>query len=69
MDSSLHEVWQAAAGAPFVPTVGKDSQFFVAFTLLLLGFSLTGAFALSMSGASKPTSPHHHHQITRWFPC
>ncbi|AEO70018.1 uncharacterized protein THITE_2120840 [Thermothielavioides terrestris NRRL 8126] len=48
MDSSLHEVWQAAAGSPFVPTVGKGSQFLVAFVLLLIGFSLSGAFALSM---------------------
>jgi hypothetical protein len=51
MDSSLHEVWQAAAGSPFVPTVGKGSQFLVAFVLLVLGFSLGGAFALSMSPA------------------
>ena len=47
MDSSLHEVWQAAAGSPFVPTVGKDSQFLIAFVLLILGFSLGGAFTLS----------------------
>ena len=49
MDSSLHEVWQAAAGSPFVPAIGKGSQFWVAFILLVLGFSLSGAFALSMS--------------------
>jgi hypothetical protein len=49
MDSSLHEVWQAAAGSPFVPTIGKDSQFLVAFVLVVLGFGLGGAFALSMS--------------------
>src|SRR6478752_6816405 len=47
MDSSLPEVWQAAAGSPFFPTVSKGSQFWVAFFLLLLGFSLTGVFALS----------------------
>jgi hypothetical protein len=47
MDSSLHEVWQAAAGSPFVPLVGKGSQFLVAFFLLLLGLSLGTAFALS----------------------
>jgi uncharacterized membrane protein YqaE (UPF0057 family) len=56
MDSSLHEVWQAAAGSPFVPTVGKGSQFLVAFVLLVLGFSLGGAFALSMYSAS-PSDP------------
>jgi hypothetical protein len=47
MDSSLHEVWQAASGRPFLPTIGKDSQFFVGFILLLLGILLTGVFALS----------------------
>lgn len=47
MDSSLHEVWQAAAGSPFLPTVGKGTQFTVGFTLVLLGISLTGVFALS----------------------
>ncbi|KAK0731521.1 hypothetical protein B0H67DRAFT_639904 [Lasiosphaeris hirsuta] len=54
MDSSLHEVWQAASGRPFVPTIGKDSQFFVAFTLLLIGLLLSGAFALNRSFASIP---------------
>jgi hypothetical protein len=64
MDSSLHEVWQAASGSPFVPTVGKGSQFFVAFTLLLLGFALSGAFALSMFGEFLPgTSAAKHHAI------
>lgn len=47
MDSSLHEVWQGAAGSPFFPTVGKGSQFFVGFSLLLIGLFLTGVFALS----------------------
>jgi len=47
MDSSLHEVWQAASGSPFLPTIGKDSQFLVGFTLLSLGLGLSGAFALS----------------------
>ncbi|SPQ17813.1 9a23217e-a99a-4767-938b-e48351ef0f64 [Thermothielavioides terrestris] len=54
MDSSLHEVWQAAAGSPFVPTVGKGSQFLVAFVLLLIGFSLSGAFALNRSLVNLP---------------
>ena len=48
MDSSLLEVWQTASGGPFLPTIGKDSQFIVGFVLLLLGISLTGGFALSM---------------------
>ncbi|KAK4100701.1 hypothetical protein N658DRAFT_427251 [Parathielavia hyrcaniae] len=54
MDSSLHEVWQAAAGSPFVPTVGKGSQFLVAFVLLVLGFTLGGAFALNRSAVTLP---------------
>lgn len=49
MDSSLHEVWQAAAGSPFLPTVGKNSQFLVAFLLMLLGLFITGLLALSES--------------------
>ncbi|KAL2198917.1 DNA repair exonuclease-like protein [Corynascus similis CBS 632.67] len=54
MDSSLHEAWQAAAGSPFVPTVGKDSQFLVAFVLLLTGLSLGGAFTLNRSVLNLP---------------
>ncbi|KAK4240867.1 hypothetical protein C8A03DRAFT_12837 [Achaetomium macrosporum] len=54
MDSSLHEVWQAAAGSPFIPAVGKGSQFWVAFILLVIGFSLTGAFALNRSLVNLP---------------
>ncbi|KAM5384469.1 hypothetical protein ACJZ2D_001505 [Fusarium nematophilum] len=54
MDSSLHEVWQAAAGSPFFPTVNKGSQFWVAFFLLLLGLSLTGVFALNRSLVNVP---------------
>ena len=47
MDSSLHSVWESASRDPFVPTIGKDSQFFVGFTLLTLGLLLTGYFGLS----------------------
>ncbi|KAH6651155.1 hypothetical protein F5144DRAFT_558599 [Chaetomium tenue] len=54
MDSSLHEVWQAAAGSPFVPTVGKDNQFLVGFVLLLLGLGLGGAFTLNRSIVNLP---------------
>lgn len=49
MDSSLHEVWTAAQGSPFVPAVGKDSQFFVGFGLLILGLFVAGVFTLSRS--------------------
>lgn len=34
---SLNEVWEAAAGNPFHPTISKDRQFLVGFTLLLTG--------------------------------
>jgi hypothetical protein len=54
MDSSLYEVWQAAAGSPFVPTVGKDSQFLVASVLVLLGLGLGGAFTLNRSIVNLP---------------
>lgn len=47
MDSSLPEIWQAAASTPFHPAVAKDSQFFIAFLLLLAGIFITGVFALS----------------------
>lgn len=47
MDSSLHQVWQAAAGSPFLPAVGKESQFIIAFVLLTLSLAITGVFALS----------------------
>ncbi|KAK1470569.1 repair protein Rad1/Rec1/Rad17 [Colletotrichum cuscutae] len=49
MDSSLLEVWQAAASTPFQPAVAKDSQFFIAFLLLLIGVGITGFFALNRS--------------------
>lgn len=47
MDPSVREIWQTADGSPFLPTVGKGSQFLVGFVLVLLGLFLTGAFALS----------------------
>ncbi|KAM0255121.1 hypothetical protein ACHAQJ_006125 [Trichoderma viride] len=49
MDSSLHQVWQAAAGSPFLPVVGKESQFIVASVLLSLSLAITGVFALNRS--------------------
>ncbi|KAK4164228.1 hypothetical protein QBC43DRAFT_211465 [Cladorrhinum sp. PSN259] len=54
MDSSLLELWQASSGTPFIPTIGKDNQFFVASILLTLALSLSGAFALSRSIATLP---------------
>lgn len=57
MDSKLIDVWQAAAGNPFLPTVGKGTQFLVAFVLLLLGLFSFGIFALSKKPA--PPAPRH----------
>lgn len=48
MDSTLAQQWDAP-GSPFLPTVGKGTQFLVGFTLLFLGLALTGGFTLSMS--------------------
>jgi hypothetical protein len=47
MESSLHQVWESAVGSPFVPSVGKGSQFFLGFTLLAIGLLLSGLFGLS----------------------
>lgn len=49
MDSKLVDVWQTAAASPFLPTIGKSSQFLVAFSLLSLGLALFGVFSLSKS--------------------
>ncbi|KAL7791299.1 hypothetical protein V8C37DRAFT_158855 [Trichoderma ceciliae] len=49
MDSSLYQVWQSAAGSPFLPVVAKESQFTVASVLLSLGVAITGVFALNRS--------------------
>jgi oligosaccharyltransferase subunit 5 len=49
MDSSLPELWQTAGNNVFLPAVGKNLQFYVAFFLLLVGLALTGVFALSKS--------------------
>ncbi|KAK1636042.1 DNA repair exonuclease rad1 [Colletotrichum phormii] len=54
MDSSLLEVWQAAASTPFQPAVAKDSQFFIAFLLLLIGVAITGFFAFNRSFINIP---------------
>jgi hypothetical protein len=48
MESSLHQVWESAVGNPFVPLIGKDSQFSVGISLLIAGILLSGLFGLSM---------------------
>jgi hypothetical protein len=47
MEPSLHELWEGAARSPFVPTIGKDGQFWVGMLLLILGTLLAGFFGLS----------------------
>jgi len=54
MESSLHQVWETSVGNPFVPTIGKDSQFFVGITLSIVGVLLTGLFGLNRSLVSIP---------------
>lgn len=49
MDSSVLEAWNAASASPFVPIVGKDSQFTVGFLLTLIGISIAGFFTLNRS--------------------
>lgn len=51
---SLLEVWEAAAGSPFQPTVSKENQLTLGFSLLLMGIILTGFFGLNRSVVSIP---------------
>lgn len=44
----LRDIWEASASQPFQPTVGKNSQFQIGFSLILFAFILTGLFGLSM---------------------
>ncbi|KAI1872237.1 uncharacterized protein JN550_003956 [Neoarthrinium moseri] len=53
MDSSLVQQWDAP-GSPFLPTIGKGTQFLVGFTLVVLGFTLFGGFALNRSFVNIP---------------
>ncbi|KAH8682443.1 hypothetical protein BX600DRAFT_44625 [Xylariales sp. PMI_506] len=53
MDSTLIQQWDAP-GTPFLPAIGKGTQFFVGFNLLLIGFALTGAFTLNRSLLNLP---------------
>jgi hypothetical protein len=45
--SSLREVWEGAVGNSFAPSISKDSQFSLGFSLLALGILLGGYFGLS----------------------
>lgn len=46
--SPLHDIWEASASQPLEASIGKASQFYVGFALLLIGFFLTSLFGLSM---------------------
>jgi hypothetical protein len=48
MSSPLLDVWEAAAGSPYQPTIGKNTQFTVGFVLL---FSCMLAWLWSYRGA------------------
>ncbi|OAX83933.1 hypothetical protein ACJ72_01699 [Emergomyces africanus] len=51
---SLNEIWDSAGGSPFYPSVTKNSQFFVAFTLLVTTVVLVGFFGLNRTFFSLP---------------
>lgn len=42
----LNDLWEAAAGQPYEPTIGKDSQFTVGITLLFTGIRHLSLFAV-----------------------
>ncbi|KAG9526253.1 hypothetical protein KCU71_g4363, partial [Aureobasidium melanogenum] len=45
----LNDLWEAAAGQPYEPTIGKNSQFTVGITLLFTALILSGYFGLNPS--------------------
>ncbi|KAI5246975.1 hypothetical protein E4T47_02435 [Aureobasidium subglaciale] len=57
----LNDLWEAAAGQPYEPTIGKDSQFTVGITLLftdpsLKNLPLIGLPASLAAGYAPPSS-------------
>lgn len=54
MESSLHQVWESAVGNPFVPLIGKDSQFTLGISLLIAGILLSGLFGLNRTLLNIP---------------
>jgi hypothetical protein len=44
----LLDIWEASSSQPFQPTISKDAQFNVGFTLLLFGLVCAGLIGLSM---------------------
>ncbi|KAF2139815.1 uncharacterized protein K452DRAFT_299806 [Aplosporella prunicola CBS 121167] len=53
--SPLLDVWEAASGNPYYPTVAKNAQFTVGFSLLFIAFILSGIFGLNRSLITLPT--------------
>ncbi|OBT74118.1 hypothetical protein VF21_07099 [Pseudogymnoascus sp. 05NY08] len=47
--SSLREVWEGAVGNQFAPSISKDSQFSLGFSLLAFGILLSGYFDRSVT--------------------
>lgn len=47
--TSLRDIWEASVSQPYEPTIGKNRQLVVGFTLLVLAILLTGLFGLSMA--------------------
>lgn len=43
----LRDIWEASASQPFQPTISKETQFQVGFTLIFLAFIFTTLFGLS----------------------
>ena len=54
----LNDLWEASASQPFHPSIGKNTQFTVGFTLLLVSFVLASLFGLSMSRLPWEDSDH-----------
>lgn len=53
----LHDLWEAAVSQPFSPSIDKNAQFAVGFTLLLIALVLSGLFGLSTS-TQPPQHPY-----------
>ncbi|KAK4543899.1 hypothetical protein LTR36_004673 [Oleoguttula mirabilis] len=50
----LHDIWDASASQPFQPTIGKNTQLTLGFTLLCTAVLLTGLFGLNNSLKNLP---------------
>ncbi|KAG9696052.1 uncharacterized protein M437DRAFT_36586 [Aureobasidium melanogenum CBS 110374] len=50
----LNDLWEAAAGQPYEPSIGKNSHFVVGITLLFTALILSGYFGLNPSLKNLP---------------